>query len=86
MEYGLDSLESEHPLMGEYHAKVASSQQARKEAYESSTKVAKSILKSYGNQKIKNTQFDDMKITNVVENIIGSKMMSDYYMSDEYKP
>ena len=86
MEYGEDILESEHPLMGEYHAKVASSLQAFKEASESSTKVAASILKSYGNQKVENAQFDDMKIQNVVENIIGSKMMEDYYMSNEYKP
>ena len=86
MEYGLDILESEHPLMGEYHAKAASAAQAFKEANESSKKVAESILKSYGNQKVENAQIDDMKIKNVVENIIASKMMSDYYMSNEYKP
>ncbi len=86
MEYARDSLESEHPLMGEYRTKALSATKSLKEATESSKKVAESIVKGYGNQKVENAQFNDMKVKNVVENIIGSGMMSDYYMSKNYKP
>lgn len=79
LEYGIDALEGRHPLYKEYENREKKLEPLRRQASESSEKLAKEILGKYSNVKVSN--FNDYSAENkdVVRSIIESQMAEDYY-------
>lgn len=79
MEYGLDSLEYNHPLFKEHEKLSKHRDELFQEALNSAKKLTDEIVGKYGNKPATNAYQYSYKVRDVVNNVVNSEMMADYY-------
>lgn len=79
--YGIDGLESNHPLYKQFRVRQQEVERLGDEAYASSKAFGDALLGKYSQTKISNINEYDARARDIVSDVVSSEMMNEYYQT-----